>query len=916
MDSDKYMIVDLEKFNNDKYITERVKYIKQNPNGSFSIVFYGSTNKVFKYNRNRIFYSNTPCVINIESKGLYVKKRRIDTNTNQIKLIKFTDDEHTFFKMYKNDYYEYFEGKDIYISKTQINQYNKSVWDYLLNLVIETGLINTENGKNILLNEYKLIDLNRDNVPLAQYLGAKNKLNKYKKTNIIYYPFGCNKSQKNAVENALTNQVSIIQGPPGTGKTQTILNIIANLIMQDKTILVVSNNNSAVENVAEKLQKEGLDFIVAQLGNQENQQKFIDTQKCYPDMCSWISNDINRLKKEVAYALTQASTGFDLSIEEAKLKTEYNSLLIETEYNDKLIKKHLKIGWLDNKQSKRIIELLNIYKKSLDEGKELSFFLKLKYSLLLSFKLFSFLKTAPSNVIENLTSAYYIARKREIEITLEEINLEASKIDISTSIKTLQSLSLKILKHIIAKKYISKNRPIFRINNIKANTDDFLYEYPIVLSTTFSAKNCIDPNMVFDYVIMDEASQIDIKTGAMALSCALNAVIVGDDKQLPNVVGNEERIGISHINSNFNIAEKYNALEKSFLQSCTEVFQDAPTELLREHYRCHPKIIEFCNKIFYNGELVTMTTDANEKNVLKAITTPVGNHAKGRYNQREIDVIVNEIIPLCSDSDSIGIITPYNQQASEINKILGKDIASTVHKYQGRECDTIIITLVDNYPTEFSDDANLLNVAISRAKKQLYIVTNGNEMPKESNIYQLIKYIQYNNFEIEKSNIHSVFDILYKEYTQERLNFESKNKIVSEYLSENIIFNLISDIVNKIGFKNIDIITHYPLYILIANWELLNETEISFAQNQLSHLDFILFNRLSKQPICAIEVDGWHFHISKNQIQRDNTKDNILKKIGLPLIRISTNDTLTENTMTNILLEVLGKSDQKGNNGQ
>ena len=65
------------------------------------------------------------------------------------------------------------------------------------------------------------------------------------------------------------------------------------------------------------------------------------------------------------------------------------------------------------------------------------------------------------------------------------------------------------------------------------------------------------------------------------------------------------------------------------------------------------------------------------------------------------------------------------------------------------------------------DDANLLNVAISRAKTRLCIVTNGNELPKESNLAQLIAYIQYNNFEVKESKLHSVFDLLYKQYTAE-----------------------------------------------------------------------------------------------------------------------------------------------------
>ena len=69
------------------------------------------------------------------------------------------------------------------------------------------------------------------------------------------------------MEAALTHQVSVVQGPPGTGKTQTILNIIANLLLANKTVMVVSNNNSAVANVVEKLEREGLGFLVATLGN-------------------------------------------------------------------------------------------------------------------------------------------------------------------------------------------------------------------------------------------------------------------------------------------------------------------------------------------------------------------------------------------------------------------------------------------------------------------------------------------------------------------------------------------------------------------------------------------------------------------------------------------------------------------------
>ena len=53
-------------------------------------------------------------------------------------------------------------------------------------------------------------------------------------------------------------------------------------------------------------------------------------------------------------------------------------------------------------------------------------------------------------------------------------------------------------------------------------------------------------------------------------------------------------------------------------------------------------------------------------------------------------------------------------------------------------------------------------------------------------------------------------------------------------------------------------------------------------------MDFLLINTLNKQPVCAIEVDGFSFHNNKKQIIRDNIKNTILEKYNIPLIRLST----------------------------
>lgn len=898
MNIKQYMIVDLEKRNKQMFITDQVSSIRENKNGLWSVLFSSST-RIFNYNRKRLLFFTHPEIINIGEKGLYIKNRHI---TNVSELLRFTDGVHTFYHVsYNNGYYENFEGKYVYVTRTPIDKTGGSTWDYLQKLAAETGL-QTEDAENILSKQYELVDVKRDNVPLAQYLGDKTQLTVHRTPKQIYYPFGCNASQKKAVEAALTHQVSIIQGPPGTGKTQTILNVISNLLITGKTVLIVSNNNSAVDNVAEKLEGNGLGFIVAKLGSVQNKKTFIANQSGYPDTNGWKIEE-TAVIQQASVALQNVTQGFDGQIRQARLKAEYDALLKETKYNDMLHQEVNQNEWLQKNPSSKLMNLLNAYQRIKENGKEISFWFRLKWSFSMEMKMFAFLCGQPTQVIKELETAYYISRKTEIEQEMERISSVLQSINIQQSVKYLRSSSLQLLKSKIAKRYANHIRKKFTIQDIKFKTEEFLNEYPVVLSTTYSAKSCISKDMVFDYVIMDEASQVDIKTGALALSCAMNAVIVGDDKQLPNVVSREETQALNVIQTTYSVSDSYNAITHSFLQSCVEVFKDAPVTLLREHYRCHPKIIEFCNQRFYHGELIAMTTDNDESNVLQVVRTAKGNHARDKFNQREVDVIVQEVIPeYRSEGSSMGIITPYRLQADEINKALGYDIASTVHKYQGRECDTIIVSTVDNTPTEFSDDANLLNVAISRAKTRLCIVTNGNEISKDTNLAQLIAYIQYNNFEVKESKLHSVFDLLYKQYTSERLAYEKSHSQISEYFSENLMYDVLLKTIKELGWTNTEVLCHYPLSKLVADWKLLNEQEKTFAESPFSHVDFLVYNSLTKEPIQIIEVDGWHFH-EDNEAQkaRDTIKDAILTKLGIRFNRISTTTTVNVATIYQIL---------------
>ena len=88
------------------------------------------------------------------------------------------------------------------------------------------------------------------NSPLYTYLSGVLPESAPQIQNFIF-PFQCNESQLNAVEQTFANSLSLIQGPPGTGKTQTILNILVNAVVNGQRVAIVSNNNSAIQNVVE-----------------------------------------------------------------------------------------------------------------------------------------------------------------------------------------------------------------------------------------------------------------------------------------------------------------------------------------------------------------------------------------------------------------------------------------------------------------------------------------------------------------------------------------------------------------------------------------------------------------------------------------------------------------------------------------
>ncbi len=108
----------------------------------------------------------------------------------------------------------------------------------------------------------------------------------------------------------------------------------------------------------------------------------------------------------------------------------------------------------------------------------------------------------------------------------------------------------------------------------------------------------------------------------------------------------------------------------------------------------------------------------------------------------------------------------------------------------------------------------LIILTDKRAVDQLIVVVSeGSEHWAGTNIGDLVSYIKYNNFEVIKSEVYSVFDLLYQSYTKQLLEFIKTSKRVSQYESENVMNRLIEKVLSATEFQHLGRVIHQPLRI-------------------------------------------------------------------------------------------------------
>ena len=713
------------------------------------------------------------------------------------------------------------------------------------------------------------------------------------------YPFGINESQLKAVKQAFASQISIIEGPPGTGKTQTILNIVANILINNRTVAILSNNNSAVENVYEKLAKDQLDYLVAKLGSSDKRKNFFGGEL-----------ELSLEKQEQTITLQKISELSNTLVEH--LQAQNQVAFLQAQIDELTIEK----GYLQQSQSENLssdTQQLSKYQFSKEKITDLLAYLyyldqrritfKDRIQLLLNFKIIrtKFISNwqKRQTIFNLLQLAYYDQQLNEKKRLLKRYQERLEQNQFHSLLADLTRFSMQYLKAHLSQTIDLK--ATFTDKDYQQRFSEFTKRFPIIGSSTHSIINSLGQGALIDYLIIDEASQQDIIPGILGLGCAKNVIIVGDRKQLPHV---PTKLDIKPPHEYYD-CEKY-----SLLDSFIGLFQDKiPITLLKEHYRCHPKIIQFCNKQFYNDQLIPMTKDNGEQALTLIVTAP-GNHTRNLTNLRELDSL-NKVGWQDFTEENTGFIAPYNNQIDLSQEHLPSGIIkATTHKFQGRECDNIIFSTVldkklsSQQQLNFVDDPNLINVAVSRAKNRFMLVT-GNDVFTKNNqsIAALIRYINYyaDNDHIYQSPVISAFDLLYQDYDKslEALNSRLR-KHDSKYKSERIIAQLLRDILKESTYQTMI----YHQQVLLE--QLVSKNNNSFSELELEYMhhkascDFVLYFKTGKYPIAVIEVDG-DDHSKPEQRKRDQLKNAILAKAGVPLLRLKTIESQIEEKIKQFL---------------
>ena len=627
-------------------------------------------------------------------------------------------------------------------------------------------------------------------------------------------PLALSDSQEQVIKNIENNKFIAVQGPPGTGKSQTIVNLVAHLIANGKTVLVASRMDKAVDVVADRLNDLGAPFLALRAGRLNYQRQLSDQLK---DLINGKIDIDSDFEDSLFVGVDDMKDHIDL-IRDAeskceqiiKLENNWTSLEAETEEQEKSIGNMMFIK--TSLKKSEIEEILAIH-ATLEKNMEKSgFFANVanfsslnKLKKILKLKDFEVNYENLGRLKSELGVAAMVWKLRKIESDIQKTgNIHVLSEQIRQMKKKQRPLAINILKGRrrealkgILQDMVKKNRlkihaqSILQRNQNKQNrileTEDFkplLEAFPCWCVTTYAVSGSLPlkPGM-FDVAIIDEASQCDIAGCFPILFRAKRAVIVGDDKQLPHLSFLEKAKEQSFL-AQYGIPDKYQLMWRFRTNSMFDLadYYSLNSVMLDEHFRSLPPVIDFSNKEFYGGRIRIMKKDVGDEKVLETVVVPDGKvDSDATRNLPEIEALVKRLYDIVVEDErknpdnpvSIGVISPFRAQVEQlkisISKVLSDHMmrkhqieVGTAHTFQGDERDIILMSWAfapNSFPQSltFLQKPNLFNVAITRARnKVINFVSRDPKDIQEGLFRDYMSYIEeYNNHKtaVENSEI-------------------------------------------------------------------------------------------------------------------------------------------------------------------
>lgn len=715
-----------------------------------------------------------------------------------------------------------------------------------------------------------------------------------------------NFSQKQAIEKALTNRISVIEGPPGTGKTTTILSILANLVTRSKNVVVVSKNNSAIENIKDELDNLKLPPFYLRLGNQA---VMCELNRTLKSLVQGTLGQAAVLPKQIIDGETLYPLYMRMKTMEADINrlVEMKNRLQENENMLRHLEKrrdafHEEAPWNTARFQNRSLESLRREidriahaLQRLDYGKRYSFWNRLKNSFIWHLDINDF-KSEGLLLQFQLEYLYLMREIGQIHAELERAGLQDMQNDLAQLYDHQYINGSKQALEQFLRLFYTGDRQRQAALQVRQCQDKNVYRtckqavrelYPVILTTAdalvYNFNDLIKSGDKIDYIIMDEASQCDLVAGLPILHLAEQCIVVGDQKQLSAITEDEP-------SALPNVESAYNYFQENLLSSVQKVWALQPT-LLREHYRCDYAIINYCNKFYYNGELIIYTEA--DQSAMQMVTVDQGKYAQASksggsfYNEREIKTIEGITGPTLKKTY---VITPFKEQGNKLRNHFQceHDVCGTIHTFQGRGQDTVFFSTVLN-DLSFANShlsgqhclfkKELLNVAVSRAKKRFVMVSDTPYLHrKNEEIRNLIDYIKSYGKDIPDKTV-CLFDGLYRKMRAYTPHDNLDN------IFEETVYRHIDTYCRK--HPQLYCRVKLPLANLVTDKAYLDQNPAirDFVLHHNTHVDFVLCNEIGN-PILAIELDG-QYHSTPEQKVRDDKKDAALSHMQIALWRLS-----------------------------